>query len=127
MNERGFILVEASMTSMILALALVALLPFLVLAIRADTATQRLVVATRLSQELLEEVRWRSSFDTVDRFDGAAQNPPQDPLGAPLAKFSAYTRSVAVRPVADGLKQVTVCTRCTGMKPVCLDTLLARR
>jgi type II secretory pathway pseudopilin PulG len=58
-RSRGFILVEVTIAYLVLSLALVALLPVFILAIRAGKNTEQLQVATYLSQELLEEVRMR--------------------------------------------------------------------
>lgn len=57
--SRGFILVEVSVTYVLLTVALMALLPVFIMAIRAGKNTEQLQAATYLSQELLEEVRMR--------------------------------------------------------------------
>ena len=126
MNARGFVLVEVAITYVLLTVALVALLPVFVMAIKAGKSTEQLQTATYLSQELLEEIRLRkwdqntlstpghisnpsttlgpdagetdkTKFNDVDDFNGLAENPPKDPLNNPLTYFSAYTRTVAVR------------------------------
>lgn len=125
--SRGFVLVEVSITYLILSLALVALLPVFILAIRAAKSTERIEVATQLSTELLEEIRLRKwdaatpkphrhistpgslgiekseiasdkrTFDDIDDFNGWREAPPLDPLMRPLTAFSAYSRDVTVR------------------------------
>lgn len=57
--SRGFILVEVTVAYLVLTLALLALLPVFIMAIRAGKSTEHVQVATYLSQELLEEVRLR--------------------------------------------------------------------
>ena len=57
--SRGFLLVEVSITYVVLSLALVALVPLFILSIRANKKTEQLAVAGFLSQELLEEIRLR--------------------------------------------------------------------
>ncbi|MBI5597691.1 MAG: hypothetical protein HY928_16510 [Elusimicrobia bacterium] len=131
--NRGFILVEASVTYVVLALALVALMPLFVLSIRAAKNARRVAVATHLSVELLEEVRLRrfdeatptpaaaiatpsalgldagetaadkTTFDDIDDFNGWSEAPPQDPVGRPLGAFPSYSRTVAVAYVDSNL------------------------
>ena len=57
--SRGFVLVEVTIAYVLLTVALVALLPVFIMAIRAGKKTEQLQAATYLSQELLEEVRMR--------------------------------------------------------------------
>ena len=125
--SRGFILIEASISYIVLSLALVALVPMFLLSLRANKASEKVAVATHLSQELLEEVRlhrWdeatpapsvhiaagsalgvdagenasdKRTFDDIDDFNGWAEAPPQDPVMRPLTAFSTYSRSVTVR------------------------------
>lgn len=125
--SRGFILIEVSITYIVLSLALVALVPMFILSLRANKASERAAVALHLSQELLEEVRlhrWdeatptpsahiavgsaigldagenaldKRTFDDIDDFNGWTESPPQDPVMRPLTAFSTYSRSVAVR------------------------------
>lgn len=164
--SRGFILIEASVAYVVLALALAALVPVYLLCVAANKRTEFIAVSTQLSSELLEEVRLRKwdkntpnppaaipgpgalgldagenaadkrSFDDVDDFNGWSEAPPRDPLNAVLPRFAGYSRAVAVsyvdaalNPVAGptDFKQVRVCTTAPGMKPLCLDTMLANR
>jgi MSHA pilin protein MshD len=55
----GFLLVEASLAGMMIALALVTLVPAFVLSVKANKAAEQIKVATQLSTELLEEIRLR--------------------------------------------------------------------
>ena len=57
--SRGFVLVEVTIAYIILALALVALVPVFMIAIKAGKNTEQLQTATYLSTELLEEIRMR--------------------------------------------------------------------
>ena len=56
---RGFILVEAAVSYVILAVAITVLVPMFIVALRASKHTEKLQVAADLSNELLEEVRLR--------------------------------------------------------------------
>lgn len=125
--SRGFILIEASITYIVLSLALVALVPMFILSLRANKASEKVAAATYLSQELLEEVRlhrWdeatprpavhiaagsaigldagesavdKRTFDDIDDFNGWTESPPQDPVMRALPAFQAYSRSVTAR------------------------------
>ena len=125
--SRGFVLVEVSITFVVLSLALVALLPVFMLAIRAAKGTEHIEVASHLAAELMEEVRLRKwdsatpkprrhvskpgalgletgevasdkrTFDDIDDFAGWVESRPLDPLMRPLAAFPAYSRGVTVR------------------------------
>ena len=120
--SRGFVLVEVSITFVVLSLALVALLPVFMLAIRAAKGTERIEVASHLAAELMEEVRirkWDSAtpkprrhvskpgalgletgevasdkrtFDDIDDFAGWVEPRPLDPLMRPLAAFLGVGR-----------------------------------
>lgn len=137
MNRNGFILVEASIAYIVLALALVSLMPLFILSIRANKNAERVAVATHLSAELMEELRMRrfderspvppapiatasalgpdsgespadkATFDDIDDFNGWLESPPSDPLGRPLARFADYRRSVTVGYVNAALNQVS--------------------
>lgn len=125
--SRGFILIEASISYIVLSLALIALVPLFILSLRANKASEKVAVATHLSQELLEEVRlhrWdqatpapavhiaaggvlgldagengadKRTFNDIDDFNGWSESPPQDPVMRPLPAFSTYSRAVTVR------------------------------
>jgi Tfp pilus assembly protein PilV len=58
-SERGFLLAEVSVAYLIMALAICALVPCFIMAIRANNNTQKIQTATNLSVELMEEVRMR--------------------------------------------------------------------
>lgn len=131
--SRGFILVEISVAYVILAVALVALVPMFIMALRSAKATERIVQATYLASEMLEEVRLRKwdaktphparritspsaigpdasenpldkrTFDDADDFHGWRENAALGPRMEPLEAFAAYSRSVSVRYVDSAL------------------------
>ena len=124
---------EASLTTLVLSLALVALVPLFILSIRANKNMERIKVASQLSVELLEEIRlhrWdeqtplarkalfvgsevhldkgesgsdKRTFDDIDDFNGWTESAPFDPVMRPLAEFAAYSRSVTVMYVNDDM------------------------
>lgn len=127
MSRRGFILTEIAVTYVLLAFAVVTLVPVFAVTMRASKNTEQIITATYLSTALMEEVllrKWDSAtplpavhissgsvlgadagetssdkrtFDDIDDFNGWAENPPQDPAGGAMAAFASYTRTVAVR------------------------------
>jgi Tfp pilus assembly protein PilV len=125
-QSRAFTLVEVPIAAVILLLALAALLPLILFALRADQDGLHAKVAGFLSEELLEEIRLRRwdertpeppraisgfgtlgaddgesaddkrTFDDVDDFQNWKEHPPMDPVMRPLREFSEYTRQVTV-------------------------------
>jgi MSHA pilin protein MshD len=130
--SRGFILVEVTVAYVLLTLALVALLPVFIMAIRAGKSTEQVQVATYLSQELLEEMRMRkwdqntsttaahivnptaalgpeggetdkTKFNDIDDFNGWTEAAVRDPLNNLVPGFSGYTRTASVAYVDSNL------------------------
>ena len=125
--RRGFVLVEVSVTYIILSLALVALVPSFIMAIRAAKNNEQIAAATQLSAELMEEVRMRKwdqatplpaahiaagsalgidtgetasdkrTFNDIDDFNGWTESTPRDPVMNALTDFPGYSRSVTVK------------------------------
>lgn len=147
--NRGFILVEVSITYVILTLALVALLPVFMLAIRSAKGAEQIVAATQLATELMEEVclrKWdqatpvpgvhisapgvvgleagesvfdKRTFNDIDDFNGWTETPPKDPVMNDMADFKIYTRTVSVQYVDSSL---SVSTTTTDYKQVTVCT-----
>src|SRR6185369_15507764 len=57
--SRGYVLMEVTVAYVILAFAIVSLVPAFVLALKANKNTEQIQMATDLSQELMEEIRMR--------------------------------------------------------------------
>jgi type II secretory pathway pseudopilin PulG len=150
--SRGYILVEVSIAYLLLTLALVALLPVFIMAIRAGKNTEQLQVATYLTGELLEEVRMRkwdenttatlghiddpspigpdagetasnkTTFDDIDDFNGWSETPARDPLNALMPGLSAYSRTVTVSYVDSSLASTGGAASDYKMVKVCTRT-----
>lgn len=166
MNERGFMLVEVSITYVILALAIAALVPTFILALKANKQTEKIQTAGILSGGLMEEVtlhKWdettssttytstpstvlgretgetagvKTLFDDIDDFNGYSENGVQDPMGGPVVGLGGYSRAVTVEYVDANLavvgtttdrKKITVCTKSTNLRDVCVYTVMANR
>ncbi|GEM_PF-1947413 len=117
MNKKpnGFVLIEASLTYIVLTFAIVTLMPLFILCLRSNKATEYAVVSTQLSTELLEEMRLRKwdhntpqvaqvvtgstalgpnagdapldkrTFNDLDDFNGWSEDVPMNPVMQPLA------------------------------------------
>lgn len=149
--SRGFVLVEVTIAYVLLAFAIVALVPVFIIAIKAGTNTEQLQVSTYLSNELMEEVRLRKwderttltgahiaapsilgvdgsedpadkrTFNDVDDFNGWTEEPAVDPVMRPLPAFRFYRRSVSVA-YADSTMAVSAAVTDYKMITVCTIT-----
>ncbi len=74
MNERGFMLVEVSISYVILMLAVASLVPTFIMALKANKQTEKIQLAAVLSAELLEEItmrRWDENTSTPSTYTAA--------------------------------------------------------
>lgn len=124
--SRGFVLVEVAIAYLVLTLALTALVPAFIMAVKANKSTEKIQASTDLAAELLEEVRLRrwdettptpvsfvavpstigldtgesasnkTTFDDVDDFHGWSENGAVDPIMRSLPAFAGYQRTVDV-------------------------------
>jgi len=131
--SRGYVLMEVTVAYVILAFAIVSLVPAFVLAIKANKNTEQIQTATDLAQELLEEIRMRrwdentpfprttyitapsstlgpeagetdkTLFDDIDDFNGWTESSVKDPLNNAVAAFAGFSRSVTVQYVDSSL------------------------
>jgi len=136
-KKNGFLLFEASITYLILALGVVALAPLFTLSVRTNQKNQYVKVCTQLSQELMEEIllhRWdektpvpavhittgstlgidtgetagdKRTFDDIDDFDNWSEIGARDPMMNALNDFANYNRQVDVFYVNASNTQVT--------------------
>ena len=134
--SRGSVLVEVTVSYVILAFAIVAIIPAFVLALKANKNTEQIQTATDLSQELMEEIRMRrwdentpfprstyitassttlgpeagetdkTLFDDIDDFNGWTESAVKDPMNNAVAAFAGFSRSVTVGYVDSSLVAV---------------------
>lgn len=126
-QRKGFIVIEASLTTFLIATAMVALITVFFVTLRANERSEETVVASNLSLKLMEEIRLRRwdekspvpsgyvtnpsligldtgetagdkrTFDDIDDFNAWSEPKPLDPVMGALPDFAAYSSSVAVR------------------------------
>ena len=124
---KGFLLLEALLTMIVIAVALVALNAALIMMVKSNAAGEASVVSTQISQRMLEEIRLRRwdentpipssyiknpsaigldagesasdkrTFDDIDDFQGWTESPPRDPVMNVLSAFDDYATSVTLR------------------------------
>lgn len=129
-RRSGFIVIEASLTTFLIATAGVALVTVYFVTLRASTNSEYTTLASNLSLRLMEEVRMRkwderspvpsnytrrrssigvdggetsadkTTFDDIDDFNGWKESPPLDPMMRVIPGFSVFSTSVAVRYVS---------------------------
>lgn len=128
--SRGFILIEVTIAYVLLAVALVALLPVFIMAIRAGKSTEQVQTATGLSQELLEEIRLRKWDQNVGSTPGWIANPSTAPgvdAGESAANkttfndiddFNGWTETGAKDPLNNALSAFTGYTRTVSVSYV---------
>ena len=123
----GFIVIEASLTTFLIATAMVSLVTVFFVTLRSSTNSEYTALATNLSLRLMEEIRMRkwdertptpsnytrrrsgigvdggetsadkTTFDDIDDFNGWKESPPRDPMMRVIPGFDAFSSSVAVR------------------------------
>jgi hypothetical protein len=125
-HRRGFSLVEATISSLIVGTMVVASLALIGSTARSQTVHAHREVALALAHELMAEIvhtryaepdpvptpifgpetnesntpMTRQNFDDVDDFHGWTSSPPQDGAGTELLNFAAYERRVNVEYVS---------------------------
>jgi Tfp pilus assembly protein PilV len=149
------VLAEVSVTLLVLALAVVALVPVFALNIRAGKSSSQAQEASFLSQEMLDQIRLRKwdentptptaftvgsaalgpdagenaadkrQFDDMDDFHGWTESPATDPLMRAIPGLPGFTRSVTVQYVTSNLVVSTAAA--TDYKLVTVCTQVPRR
>jgi MSHA pilin protein MshD len=131
-DRRGFTLVEVILVVVVAAIAVPSIMMLFTESVRSGSDALLLGTASRLAEDLMEEIRtrkWdenspdgggtapvrsgvlgpeagemRASYDDIDDFSAITeQTPPRDAVNAVMQEFSGYSRSVAVEYVNDAL------------------------
>lgn len=117
--RRGFTLIEASMTTMIIGVAFVAVMQLFAACTQQNRVGENLTTAMLLAENIQETMaglpfddpaygassfgpeagQTLAGFDDVDDFDGLVCSPPIDSFRRPIPAMSQFTQSVSVLPV----------------------------
>jgi type II secretory pathway pseudopilin PulG len=117
--RRGFTLLEAALTTVIIGVGVVAMTELFGSCTRENAASARMTTAMMLAgqiQELMEDMAFADpvdgyghfgpepdevleNYDDVDDFDGQSFNPPIDATCTTIPELAQYTQVVSVWPV----------------------------
>ena len=155
-NSAGFLLIEASLTTFLIATTMMALIIVFVVTMRANVQNESTAIATNLSLRMMEEIRLRrwddqtptpsdytrrrsaigtdagetasdkTTFDDIDDFNGWLETKPLDPMMRPIAGFDQFSTSVTVKYVNMGTL-APLSNGTTDFKLVSVCTWSARR
>lgn len=123
-SGRGFTLIEAIISTLIVAGIFVAALTTVGAARATEAIDTERARGMLLAQELMNEIL-QQPFDDVDDYNGRTESPPVDRDGDALPGFTGWTRSVRVEWVrldapnaaaspGSGVKRVTVTVQHAG-------------
>lgn len=128
--NRGYLIIEASVSTLILSVALIALLPLFAVCLRASQKIQHAKVATQLSTELLEEIRlhkWDQLTPTPSKVisQGSATLGPDNGETASdkttfndIDDFNGWTENTPLDPMMQTLTAFTGYTRTVSVSYV---------
>lgn len=92
-GRAGYVLLEVSVSYILLSLAIVALVPVFILGLKANKTTEKVQTAAYLSQELLEEVRmrkWDEKASGVNQYSGGYSSTLGPDAGESAADKSTF-------------------------------------
>lgn len=97
-QRRGFTLIEASLATMVIGVAFVAVLQLIasgtVTNAQATSLTTGMNLARGMNEYLLQQ-----KFIDLKKFDGVTYKPAKDSRGTDLKEFDTWTQTIAVRTV----------------------------
>jgi type II secretory pathway pseudopilin PulG len=96
--RRGFTLIEAALTTMIVGVGLVATMSLLAAGTNSNIDGANTTTGVNLAKNV-RELSLKSTFDEVRAMNGRTHNPPIDSRGTAVVGFNNWTQSVVVQPV----------------------------
>ena len=96
--RRGFTLLEAALTTMIVGVGLVATLQLLAAGTSANIDGANTTTGVNLARNV-RELTLKSSFAEVRALNGQVYNPPVDSRGTSVVGFNNWTQNIVVQPV----------------------------
>jgi Tfp pilus assembly protein PilV len=96
-RRRGFTLIEAAMTTVIIGIGVVALLELLATGTRSNISASELVTATNLAKQFRERTL-QKTFDQVRAMNGLNEA-PKDVAGNGITQLNGWQQTIKVNPV----------------------------
>ena len=97
-SRRGFTLIEASLTMVIIGVGVVAMLQLLAAGTVANIDGSELTTGVNFARSV-RELTLKRTFAEVRAMDGASYTPPIDSRGVAVAGFDGWTQTVDVQSV----------------------------
>jgi Tfp pilus assembly protein PilV len=96
--RRGFTLIEAALTTMIVGVGLVATMSLLAAGTSSNIDGTATTTGVNLAKNI-RELTLKSTFAEVRAMNGRTFNPPVDSRGTQVVGFNNWTQSIVVQPV----------------------------
>jgi Tfp pilus assembly protein PilV len=96
--RRGFTLIEAALTTMIVGVGLVATMQLLAAGTTSNIDGANTTTGVNLARNM-RELTLKSTFAEVRAMNGQTHNPPLDSRGTAVVGFDNWTQSMVVQPV----------------------------
>src|SRR5688572_30803583 len=97
-RNRGFTLIEAALTTVIIGVGVMAMLELLAAGTSSNVDSSQLTTAMNLAKQV-REVTIQKTFAEVLAMDGDAYDPPQDGSGLPMNTLGGWQQVIRVQPV----------------------------
>jgi len=97
-KRRGFTLLEASLATMIVGVAFVAVLQLLATGTVANVDSANLTTAVNLARNL-RELTLQSPYTNLSTYNGVSYNPPHDSRGDPIDELEGWEQAITVQAV----------------------------
>jgi type II secretory pathway pseudopilin PulG len=96
--RRGFTLIEAALTTVIIGVGVMAMLELLATGTASNVDSAQLTTATNLAKQI-REITIQKTFAEILAMDGDAYNPPQDGSGLEMNTLAGWEQAVRIQPV----------------------------
>src|SRR5438128_1594415 len=100
-GRRGFTLIETAMATVIIGVAVVALLQLLAAGTMSNAAGKELTTAINLANNV-HEIMLGQSFGGMWGLNGTTCSPPVDCTGAAIQNYGNWSQAITVQTVAPG-------------------------
>jgi prepilin-type N-terminal cleavage/methylation domain-containing protein len=115
--RRGFTLMECAITTVIIGVAIVAVIELLANGNRASATTVRTLTAMHLAQDI-REYTIAMRIDALDALNGESFSPPLDARGTAIAEMPGWQQTISVTGADENRLTLTVPVASTDMRRV---------